>query len=164
MAPPPDTDPTAPEEPVTSLPQDNISTVGPSLLSDETQGFNFRLTGKREIQAHYDRALGSLQPVDLLEFFENFSTMQVETEEPVCASPPEYSAVYPDISSFASPPSSSSFPPSSSSFPFLHPGLLSIAFIILFTIYLTTISSMGDWAAVAVVAIVLGVVLGHLSL
>ncbi|RPB23338.1 hypothetical protein L211DRAFT_285752 [Terfezia boudieri ATCC MYA-4762] len=46
-------------------------------------------------------------------------------------SPPEYSAVYPDIYSSASLPPPSS---SSSSFPFLLPGLLSITFIIFLTI------------------------------
>ncbi|KAF8422465.1 hypothetical protein EV426DRAFT_605875 [Tirmania nivea] len=59
---------------------------------------------------------------------------------------PEYSALYPDISSSASPPSSPSFL-------FLYLGSISIAIIILLAIYFIFISAMSDLAVVAIIAI-----------
>ncbi|KAF8414963.1 hypothetical protein EV426DRAFT_710248 [Tirmania nivea] len=63
-----------------------------SLDPISTMGSMSRLTDQLEIKAHYDLAIRSCQTADLPEFYENFSTMLVETEESVCALAAEYQA------------------------------------------------------------------------
>jgi len=50
------------------------------------------LTNKLDIQAYYDRIVENVEPANLPFFFENFSTMLVETDESVCALAEEHQA------------------------------------------------------------------------
>ncbi|KAF8414771.1 hypothetical protein EV426DRAFT_707615 [Tirmania nivea] len=51
-----------------------------------------RLIDQLKIKAHYNLAIRSCQTTDLPEFYENFSTMLVETEESVCVLAAEHQA------------------------------------------------------------------------
>jgi len=50
------------------------------------------LTNKLDIQAYYDRIVENMELANLPYFFENFSTMLVETDESVCALAAEHQA------------------------------------------------------------------------
>jgi len=59
---------------------------------EEFSGSIFRLTNKLDIRAYYDSIVGNVEPANLPYFFENFSTMLVETDESVCALAAEHQA------------------------------------------------------------------------